>query len=64
MSLEEYVQHFHVLTLLGVPKYSEKVPAIDTSYAIYDIAYELWGLDTSERNWNIIEKIANLSSKL
>ena len=64
MSLEEYVQHFHVLTLLGVPKYSEKVPAINTTKAIYDIAYELWGLDTSERNWNIIEKIANLSSKL
>lgn len=64
MSLGEYAQHLHVLTLLGVPKYSEKVPAINTTKAMYDIAYELWGLDTSEKNWNMIEQIANLSSKL
>lgn len=64
MSLVEYAQHLHVLTLLGVPKYSEKVPAINTTKAMYDIAYELWGLDTSEKNWNMIEQIANLSSKL
>lgn len=34
----------HVLTILGVPKYSEKVPAINTQKAMYDIAYELWGI--------------------
>lgn len=64
MSLREYTQYLHVLTLLGVPKYSEKVPAINTQKAMYDIAYELWGLDTSEQNWNIIEEISNLGSKL
>ena len=62
MSLEEYAKYLHVLTLLGVSKCSEKVPAIDVTNPMYDIAYELWALDNSENNWKIIEQIANLGS--
>ncbi len=62
MSLKEYTKYLHVLTLLGVSKCSEKVPAIDTTNPRYDIAYELWALDSSEKNWKIIEQVANLGS--
>lgn len=64
MNLEKYTQYLHALTLLGVPKKSEKVPAIDTNNAMYDIAYELWVLDTSEKNWKVIERIVAMYSKM
>ena len=65
MSLKEYTQYFHILSLLGIPKNSDKLPELsrDTN-VMYNIAYKLWACDTSEENWNTIERIVYLSSKL
>ncbi len=65
MSLIEYTQCLHALTLLGINKSSKKLPEIrsDTN-VMYNIAYKLWAFDTSEKNWKIIEQIVCLCSKL
>jgi len=44
MFCDNYTRLFHALAIFGVAKSDERVPAIGNDY-MYNIAYELWGLD-------------------
>ena len=63
-TIRQYSQLFHLLTLLGVPRNSNDVPATSTNIK-YDIAYFLWWLDIeADIDYSDIEKIIEYCEKL
>ena len=49
MYADNYVRLFHALSILGVSKNDQRVPAIGINY-MYNIAYSLWALDDGTEN--------------
>ena len=58
MYADNYVRLFHALSILGVPKNDQRVPAIGINY-MYNIAYSLWALDDgTEKTYEFISDAA------
>lgn len=58
-----YVRLFHALSILGVSKNDQRVPAIGINY-MYNIAYYLWALDDgTEQTYEFIADIAWYSAE-
>ena len=63
MYCDNYTRLFHALTLLGVEKSDERVPALGNDY-MYNIAYQLWALDDGfDHTYDYVSSVSWLSSE-